>query len=111
MRQPCISRCRILSYDRYGPVLWTCRRCCTPFSVTCFGGSMLDARFVRENMDKVKDALTKRSYDLDLSEFTLLEEERLRMLKESEELRNRRNIASEEIGRLKKNGKSADDLV
>ncbi len=72
---------------------------------------MLDARFVRENLDKVKDALTKRSYDLDLSEFTLLEEERLRMLKESEELRNRRNIASEEIGRLKKNGKSADDLV
>ncbi|MGE5237739.1 MAG: serine--tRNA ligase [Chloroflexota bacterium] len=72
---------------------------------------MLDARFVRENLDKVKDALTKRSYDLDLSEFTLLEEERLGMLKESEELRNRRNIASEEIGRLKKKGKSADDLV
>jgi seryl-tRNA synthetase len=72
---------------------------------------MLDARFVRENLDRVRDALNKRSYDLDLSDFTLLEEDRLRMLRESEELRNRRNVASEEIGRLKKEGKNADDLV
>lgn len=72
---------------------------------------MLDARFVRENIDAVRDALGKRGYDIDLSGFLSLEEERLRLLRESEELRNRRNVVSEEIGRLKRQGQKADDLI
>lgn len=72
---------------------------------------MLDARFVRENIDVVRDALRKRGYDMDLSGFLSLEEERLRLLRESEELRNRRNVVSEEIGRLKRQGQRAEDLI
>lgn len=72
---------------------------------------MLDARFVRENIDVVRDALCKRGYDIDLSGFLSIEEERLRLLRESEELRNRRNVVSEEIGKLKRQRQKAEDLI
>ncbi len=72
---------------------------------------MLDARFVRENIDVVKAALAKRNSEMDVSEFLSLEEERLRLLRESEELRNKRNVVSEEIGKLKREKKDADYLV
>lgn len=72
---------------------------------------MLDARFVRENIDVVRDALRKRGYEIDLSYFLTLEEERLRLLRESEELRNKRNVVSEEIGRLKRQGQNVEGLI
>lgn len=72
---------------------------------------MLDARFVRENIDVLKSALAKRNTEIDLTEFLSLEEERLKLLKESEELRNKRNVASDEIGKLKKLGEEARQLV
>ncbi|WP_333653338.1 serine--tRNA ligase [Dissulfurispira sp.] len=72
---------------------------------------MLDARFVRENIDVLKGALKKRGYEIGLSEFLSFEEERLRLLKESEELRNKRNVVSEEIGKLKRQGQNTDSLV
>jgi seryl-tRNA synthetase len=72
---------------------------------------MLDARFVRENIVLLKKALERRSCDIDLSGFLGLEEERLGLLKESEELRNKRNIVSEEIGRLKRQKLDAEGLV
>ncbi|MFN3478764.1 MAG: serine--tRNA ligase [Thermodesulfovibrionales bacterium] len=72
---------------------------------------MLDARFVRENIDVVRDALKRRGYDIDLSGFLSLEEERLGLLRESEALRSRRNVVSEEIGRLKRQGQKAEDLI
>jgi seryl-tRNA synthetase len=62
---------------------------------------MLDARFVRGNIDILKTMLEKRGYGFDLSEFLSLEAQRLALLKESEELRNKRNVVSEEIGKLK----------
>src|SRR5208337_2401932 len=72
---------------------------------------MLDTRFVRENIKTLKGALEKRAYDIDLSGFLSIEEERLGLLRESEELRNKRNIVSEEIGRLKRQKQDADHLV
>lgn len=63
---------------------------------------MLDARFIKENIDTVKNALKTRGYDFPLSEFLEIDEKRIALLKEVEELRNRRNIVTEEIGRLKK---------
>jgi seryl-tRNA synthetase len=72
---------------------------------------MLDARFVRENIGLLKKALEKRAYDIDLSGFLRLEEERLGLLKESEELRNKRNIVSEEIGMLKRQKQDSEGLV
>ncbi len=63
---------------------------------------MLDARFVKENTDLVKNALEKRQYEFPLSELLDTYDRRISLLKEAEELRNRRNVVSEEIGNLKK---------
>ncbi|MEW5746019.1 MAG: serine--tRNA ligase [Nitrospirota bacterium] len=72
---------------------------------------MLDARFVRENIDVIKRALEKRNADIDFSEFLSLEEQRLTLMREAEDLRSRRNTVSEEIGKLKRQGRNADSLV
>jgi len=72
---------------------------------------MLDARFVRENVQVVRDALQKRGYEIALDEFLSLEEKRREVIREVEELRNRRNVVSDEIGRLKKSGGDATDLI
>ncbi len=69
---------------------------------------MLDARFVREHVDVVRSALKKRKYDFPLAEFLSMEEKRMSLLKETEELRNRRNVVSEEIGRLKRQKADAE---
>jgi seryl-tRNA synthetase len=63
---------------------------------------MLDARFVRENIDSVKEALHKRGYEFPLSHFLAIDEKRMVLLREAEELRNKRNVVSEDIGRLKR---------
>jgi seryl-tRNA synthetase len=63
---------------------------------------MLDARFVRENIDAVKKSLKTRGYEFPLAHFLAIDGKRMSLMREVEELRNRRNVVSEEIGRLKK---------
>jgi seryl-tRNA synthetase len=63
---------------------------------------MLDARFVKENTALVKKSLEKRRYEFPLSELIDTYDIRISLLKEAEELRNRRNVVSEEIGNLKR---------
>lgn len=72
---------------------------------------MLDIRFVRENVEVVKEALRKRNYVLSLSDLLSLEDQRRLLLKEVEELRGRRNAVSEQIGRLKREKKDATTLL
>jgi seryl-tRNA synthetase len=63
---------------------------------------MLDSRYVRDNVEAVKEALKKRGYDFPLQEFLSIDAKRMAVMRETEELRNRRNVVSEEIGRLKR---------
>lgn len=63
---------------------------------------MLDSRYVRENVEVVKAALRKRGYEFPLAQFLAIDERRVTVLRETEELRNRRNVVSEEIGKLKR---------
>jgi seryl-tRNA synthetase len=72
---------------------------------------MLDIRYVRENPDVVKVALEKREYNLSLKDFLASEKQRKELLLKTEELRNRRNVVSEEIGRLKKQKLDAAALL
>ncbi len=72
---------------------------------------MLDAKFVRENIDTVKRSLENRNYTLPLDEFLIIEEKRRFLLRESEELRNKRNVVSEEIARLKSQKQDASKLI
>ncbi len=72
---------------------------------------MLDLKFVRNNLDIVKTALHKRGASISLDLFLELDERRREKLVEVEKLKNKRNVVSEEIGRLKKAGQLAEDMV
>lgn len=73
---------------------------------------MLDIRFVRENPDKVIEALRKRGEGTELLDRILeLETRRRDVLKAVEDLRQNRNRLSQEIGCLKKDGKDASGLL
>ncbi len=73
--------------------------------------TMLDSRFVRENPEKIDQALRKRNMDLDLAPFRDIEERRLSALRRLDELREKRNKVSEEISRLKKQKQDAQGLI
>jgi len=72
---------------------------------------MLDAKFVRENIDVVKTALKNRGSDIDIDEFLVLDKRRRELLVEVEQLKNIRNKASEEIGKLKKEGNDVSEKM
>ena len=67
---------------------------------------MLDLNFVRENLETVKTALANRNFSADaLGDFVILDQERRRVISESDNLNQQRNNASREIGELMKSGK------
>ncbi len=72
---------------------------------------MLDVKFVRDNMELVRRMLTNRQSDLDLEPLLRLDETRRSLLVDVEEKKHRRNVASEEISRLKKEKQDAAGLV
>jgi seryl-tRNA synthetase len=60
---------------------------------------MLDLNYVRENIDKVREALRARRADAAaLDDFARADEERRRVIAESDQLNGQRNAASREIG-------------
>ena len=72
---------------------------------------MVDIKFVRSNPDAVVAGMKKRGMELDLAPFLALDEKRRALLTEVEQLKNMRNTVSKEIGKMKKNGENADELV
>jgi seryl-tRNA synthetase len=70
---------------------------------------MLDLNYVRENIDKVREALNARRADTAaLDDFTRADEERRRVIAESDQLNAQRNASSREIGALMKEGKKEE---
>lgn len=72
---------------------------------------MLDIKFVRSHPELVQEALAKRGAAVTLDEFLKLEEQRRQKLVVVEQLKNKRNVVSEEIGRMKQAGQPAEDKV
>lgn len=62
---------------------------------------MLDARYIRENLDTVEARLKTRGEGVDIGLFKELDEKRRELLLQSETLKALRNKVSEEIPRLK----------
>ena len=70
---------------------------------------MLDLNYVRENIDKVREALEARRADTTaLDAFTQADEERRRVIAESDQLNAQCNSSSREIGALMKEGKKEE---
>jgi seryl-tRNA synthetase len=72
---------------------------------------MLDMKFVRDNPEKVVEAVRKRNGELNLDEFLALDKERREITQQVEVLKNERNTASKEIGKLKKAGENAEEKM
>jgi len=72
---------------------------------------MLDLRFIRENADKVKEAVAAKGDETDIDKILELDKRRRKLLEESDQFKHRRNVVSKEISGLKKNGKDATDLI
>ncbi|MFA6325133.1 MAG: serine--tRNA ligase, partial [Candidatus Paceibacterota bacterium] len=60
---------------------------------------MLDIKFIRENKEIVQDGIKKKKADIDIDALIALDEERLKELKEVEELRGEVNRVSNDIAR------------
>jgi seryl-tRNA synthetase len=67
---------------------------------------MLDLHYVRENLDKVRQALKDRYFPIEaLEKFEGLDRERRRVITEGDQINQVRNAASKEIGALMQAGK------
>jgi seryl-tRNA synthetase len=72
---------------------------------------MLDVKFVRGNVEAVREAMAKRRADVGLDAFLALDARRRTVLAEVEGLKAERNAASAEVGKRKRAGEAADDLM
>ena len=72
---------------------------------------MLDLKFVRQNRELVEDALRRRNVNRDLNHFAEIDEKRRVALARMEEMKAKNNAVSKEVGKRKKAGEDADDLM
>jgi len=72
---------------------------------------MLDIKFIKNNLELVKEKLRGRGYDLILDELLQLDEERISLIREVEQLKYQRNQLSDQIGRQKQMGQPIQDQV
>lgn len=72
---------------------------------------MLELAYVREHLDRVRQALRDRgSSGEELNEFEAFDRERRQAITEAEQLKAQRNRTNAEIGQLKKDGQDASHL-
>ncbi len=72
---------------------------------------MIDIKLIRSAPEAVRQALKNRGSDLDLDLLLGLDERRRENLAAVEQLKNRRNVVSEEIGRIKQGGGGAGEMT
>lgn len=72
---------------------------------------MLDLRFVRENIELVKEGVKNKREKVDLDQLVEIDLKRRDHLKKVEKLKQQRNIESEKIGQLKKQGLDASEPI
>lgn len=72
---------------------------------------MHELKFIRENLDSVKQAVKNKREKVDLDRLITLDEQRRKMLQEVEQLKHQRNVTSQDIANLKKEKKSADKEI
>jgi len=73
---------------------------------------MLDVKRLRNNFEEVKKALDQRGERInEIDAFAQLDIKRRALLTKSEQLKNKRNVVSDEIARRKKEKQDASDLI
>lgn len=72
---------------------------------------MLDLKLIRENPEKISQALLAKGVTIDLQGLLSMDAERRELLKEVEELKAKRNSANNEIASRKKQGASVEGVI
>jgi seryl-tRNA synthetase len=72
---------------------------------------MLDLKYIRENPTIVRAACENKGEADNVDAILRLDEGRRQLIQKGETLKNRRNVVSEQIGKLKKEKKDADALM
>lgn len=72
---------------------------------------MLDPKLLRGNLAELQAKLATRGYELDLSFWQSLEEERKAIQVKTEELQAQKNAGAKQVGELKRQGLDASELM
>ncbi|SMF37115.1 serine--tRNA ligase [Desulfovibrio gilichinskyi] len=72
---------------------------------------MLDLKFVRSNLDVVRESLKNRNSKLNVDEFSELDDRRRELIQEVEVLKAERNSTSADVAKLKREGGSTDEII
>jgi seryl-tRNA synthetase len=72
---------------------------------------MLDAKYLRGEIDQTAITLKKRGFTLDVSAFNALEEKRKSLQMRTQDLQNERNVRSKAIGQAKASGQDIAPLL
>jgi len=72
---------------------------------------MLDAKYIREHFDEVRERLSRRGQNLSLDQFILLDSERRKTIQEWERLRALQKKVSDEVSKRKREGTDASELI
>jgi len=72
---------------------------------------MLDIKFIRDNVDLVKGSVKNRGTKIDIDKLLSLDSQRREILKTAEALKHKKNIASDDIAKMKKEKKDASAKI
>ena len=72
---------------------------------------MLDAKYIRQHIDEVRERLNRRGQPLSLDQFTLIDSERRKAIQEWERLRSLQKKVSDEVSKKKREGTDASELI
>lgn len=72
---------------------------------------MLDLKYIKNNLDTVKQGMEKRGANIDFSDFLENEKRQKALLLNIEELRSQRNTVSDDIAQMKRSGADAQPSI
>jgi seryl-tRNA synthetase len=72
---------------------------------------MLEAKYIREHMDEVREKLALRDQTINLDRFLSIDEERRKVIQEWEKLRALQKKVSDEVSKKKREGTDASELI
>ncbi|MGZ3605421.1 MAG: serine--tRNA ligase [Thermodesulfobacteriota bacterium] len=72
---------------------------------------MLEAKYIREHLDEVRERLALRGQAINLDQFVLIDGERRKTIQDWERLRALQKKVSDEVSKRKREGEDASDLI
>lgn len=72
---------------------------------------MLEAKYIREHLDEVRERLALRGQAINLDQFVLIDGERRKTIQDWERLRALQKKVSDEVSKKKREGEDASDLI